>query len=155
MIPNLAKDDKDETFSLEIFKHNNVKVCGTINKKFIPIKNHIGDINSLKRILKRIDDTMEKRKDRDDIKTFQKIVKFGFEHLCKACTDEEAKKFDSSHLKITSKNPIRFQIENCPIEYSIEDFFVKYFTNMSKSVSRKTKKSVKLFILTFFNTCKS
>ena len=147
MIPNLSKNDKDETFSLEIFKHNKVKVCATINTKFYEIKNHIGDIHALKKIFNRLEDndTLENKQNRDDIQTYKKLVKFGFEHLSKACTDEEATKFNSSQMKIVGKNPIKFTLENCKIEYTIEDFFVKYFRHMSKTVSRKTKKNVILY----------
>ena len=102
MAPNLSKNDKDETFSLEIFKHNKVRVCATINKKFYVIKNHIGDMHELKKIHNRIEDNdaTENKLDRDDIQTYKKLVKFAFEHLSKACTDQEALKFNSNEMKV-------------------------------------------------------
>ena len=115
MAPNLSDNDKDETFSLEIFNHNKVKVCATINKKFYEIKNHIGDMHSLKIIRDRkniLDENTETAsendllqsalspQDSDDINSFKKLVKFSFEHLSKACTDHEALMFNSTQMKV-------------------------------------------------------
>jgi hypothetical protein len=44
--------------------------------------------------------------------------------------------------KIKSKNPIRFVLEDSPMEYTIEDLYVKYFKYLAKTVSRKTKRPV-------------
>ncbi len=120
MTPNLSDNDKDETFSLEIFKHNKVKVCATINKKFYEIKNHIGDMHSLKTIRDRkniVDESVQTSsdndlllptlisspQDRDEINSFKKLVKFSFEHLSKACTDQEALLFNSTQMKVKNR----------------------------------------------------
>ena len=104
MTPNLSPNNKDETFSLEIFKYDKINVSATINKQFYRIRNHVGDIRGLTKIYNRIENTSEKRKEKDEIKYFKKLIRFGFEHLSKACTDEEAKKFNSSFMMVKKLN---------------------------------------------------
>ena len=42
----------------------------------------------------------ENKKEKGDIKNFKKLIKFGFTHLSKSCTEVEANKFNSPHMQV-------------------------------------------------------
>lgn len=98
--PNLDPNDKEETFSMEIFSYDDIKVGAYIDEEYLQLSHHTGDVNQLTRIDGTIEDTLENKKDKDDIYNFIKLIKFGFAHISKSCTENAARKFNSSYMKV-------------------------------------------------------
>ena len=98
--PEYTPSKKDDIFSLEILSYDNVKARARIGSKYVKITNHIGDIFELNKIYNQLGNQIEKKKDKDDIYNFKRLLKFGFEHMSKACTEEEARKFQNNFMKV-------------------------------------------------------
>jgi hypothetical protein len=138
---------------MEVNAHDDVKVNGLINKDYEEIKKHPANIAELNRIAKLLEATTaannsDSKRERDEIGYFKKLNKLAFNHLCQSMSDVEARNWNSSYIKIKSKSPVIFTLDNSPIEYTIEDFYIKYFSYMAKSVNRYTKRSAEKVYLT-------
>jgi hypothetical protein len=130
--------------------HDEVKVSGLIEKNYKEIKKHPGNIAELTRISKLLEtvNSNETKKEREEIECFRKLNKLAFNHLSQSMSDVEARNWNNNFIKIKSKSPVIFTLDNSPIEYTIEDFYIKYFSYMAKSVSRYTKRSAEKVFLT-------
>jgi hypothetical protein len=94
---------KDDIFSLEILSFDNAKVRARIGGKYEKITNHIGDMHELNKIYNQIGSQIDRKKDKDDIYNFKRLMKFGFEHISKACTEDKARKFQNNFMKVKTR----------------------------------------------------
>jgi hypothetical protein len=132
--------------------YDEVRVNALINKNYEAIKKHPGNLQELTRIHSLLDAANDKdtQRDREDITHFKRLNKLAYNHLCQSMTDADVRNWNSrsKYIKIKSKSPVVFVFDNSPQEYTIEDFYTKYFKYMAKSVSRYTKRSADKVYLT-------